>query len=381
MATLALAAAVLLSACDTGTPATPTTAPAANTPAASGSATAPAAPTNTTVAVGNPNADLLLNGAGATFPAPIYTKWFAAYVQIDPTVRFNYQPIGSGAGIQQIQNQTVDFGGSDAPLTDDQLKAAKGGELLHIPTVSGAVVVIYNIPGAAKGLKLDGETIANIFLGKITSWDDPAIKGQNAEMVSNLKGDIAVVHRSDGSGTTNIFTDYLSAISSEWKSGVGKGTSVKWPVGLGARGNAGVAGLVQQTPGGFGYVELAYATQNNLPYAFVKNGSGEFIEPTLDSTAAASEGLANIPDDLRVSIVNSDKTGSYPIAGFTYILVYKTQTDAKKGTALAKFLWWATHDGEAMAKTLQYAPLSPDLTQRVETKIKSLDCGGSPCYK
>ncbi len=387
---LALITTLLLSACGGGT-ATPTSAPTNDnaTPVVTAGGqqgtpttlSTPPAPTNTAVVVGDPNANLLINGAGATFPVPIYTKWFAEYIKVEPSVRFNYQPIGSGAGIQQIQNRTVDFGGSDAPLSDEQLAAAKGGELFHVPTVAGAVVVIYNLSNVPKGLKLDGETLANIFLGKITSWDDPAIKGQNAEMASNLKGDIALVHRSDGSGTTNIFTDYLSAVSSEWKSGVGKGTSVKWPVGLGARGNAGVAGLVQQTPGGIGYVELAYATQNKLPYAFIKNGAGEFIDPTLESTTLATEGVTAIPDDLRLSIVNSSKPGAYPIAGFTYILVYKSQKDAAKGAAVARFLWWATHDGEALAKTLDYAPLSPDLVQRAEAKIKALDCGGSPCYK
>lgn len=366
-----LAATVLLSACGGGT-ATPTTAPTA--------LQAAAAPTNTAISVGNPNASLLINGAGATFPVPIYTKWFAEYSNVDKNVRFNYQPIGSGAGIQQIQNETVDFGGSDAPMSDEQMQKAQGGEIFHIPTVSGAVVAIYNLPGAANGLKLDGETLANIYLGKITTWDDPAIKNGNGEMGAFLKGDIAVVQRSDGSGTTNIFTSYLAAVSPEWKSSVGSGTAVKWPVGLGARGNAGVAGLVQQTPGGFGYVELAYAKQNNLPYAFMKNGAGEFVEPTIEATALAAEG-AVIPDDLRISIVNSSKAGSYPIAGFTYILVYKQQKDAAKGAALAKFLWWATHDGEALARSLDYAPLSAEMTQRVESRIKALDCAGSPCYK
>ena len=341
-----------------------------------------ASPTNTPVQVGNPGARLLINGAGATFPAPIYTKWFAEYTKIDPNVRFNYQPIGSGAGIQQITARTVDFGASDAPLTDQQLQeaGASGGELLHIPTVAGAVAVIYNLPNVPTGLKLDGETLADIYLGKITEWDDPAIKSQNAEAASNLKGDIVVVHRSDGSGTTNIFTDYLSAVSGEWKGAVGKGTSVKRPVGLGARGNAGVAGQVQQTPGAIGYVELAYALQNKLTYASIKNGSGEFIQPTIDSTTLAAEGVS-VPDDLRVSIVNSSKSGSYPIAGFTYILVYRNQPDAEKGAALAKFLWWATHDGQSMAKELDYAPLSPELVRKVEAKIKSLACGDSACYK
>jgi phosphate transport system substrate-binding protein len=361
---------------------TPTTAAAEATPTV-GEGTTPTsapAPTNTAVVVGDPGASLLINGAGATFPVPIYTKWFQFYSQsVDTNVRFNYQPIGSGAGIQQIINQTVDFGGSDAPMTDEQLSQAPA-EILHIPTVAGAVVAIYNVPGTAKGLKLSGEALADIFLGKVATWDDPAIKDQNAEMASSLTGDIAVIHRSDGSGTTNIFTDYLSAVSSEWKSSVGKGTSVKWPAGLGARGNAGVAGLVQQTPGSIGYVELAYALQNNLPYAFIKNPSGEFIEPTLDSTRLAAEGT-EMPEDLRVSIVNSKQTGSYPIAGFTCIMVYKAQKNADKGAALARFLWWATHDGEAMAKDLTYASLSDKIVPLVEAKIKALDCGGSACYK
>ncbi len=384
----ALISTLLLSAC--GADATPTTtlAPATDTPTtgtgSTGAATAtgaPAAPTNTPVQVGDPNARLLINGAGATFPVPIYTKWFQTYITVDPSVRFNYQPIGSGAGIQQIQNQTVDFGGSDAPLSDAQLTAAKGGELYHIPTVAGSVAVIYNVAGATKGVKLDGETLAKIFDGAITTWDDPAIKSQNAEMAATLKGDISVIHRSDGSGTTNIFTDYLSAVSADWKAKVGKGTSVNWPVGLGGRGNAGVAGLVQQTPGGIGYVELAYANQNKLPYAFIKNAVGEFVEPTLESTGLAAEGVSSVPPDLRLSIVNSSKSGAYPIAGFTYILVYKTQTDAAKGTGVAKFLWWAIHDGEAQAATLEYAPLPAAVVTLAEAKIKALDCGGSPCYK
>ena len=363
----------------------PTTAPGATdlTPThatASGTATPAPAPTNTAIVVGNPGASLLINGAGATFPVPIYTKWFASYVNIDPTVRFNYQPIGSGAGIQQIQNQTVDFGGSDAPLTDAQLKGAKGGELYHIPTVAGSVALIYNLPNVPSGLKLDGPTLAGIFDGTITSWNDQAITSQNPDLAANLTGDVLIVHRSDGSGTTNIFTDYLSTVSSQWQSSVGKGTSVNWPVGLGARGNAGVAGQVQQTPGGIGYVELAYAIQNKLTYAAMKNANGEYIAPTLDSTVAATKAVTSPPADLRLSIVNSPGAGVYPIAGFTYLLVYKTQTDAAKGTGLAKFLWWAIHDGEAQAQSLSYAPLPDNVVKLAEDKIKALDCGGKACY-
>ena len=394
---VALIGLLLLTACgEAATPApaptpTSTTGAAANptpatvtTPAGTPSPSAPpAAPTNTAVVVGNPGAGLLINGAGATFPVPIYTKWFQTYSGVDSRVRFNYQAIGSGAGIQQITARTVDFGASDAPLTDEQLRAAEkaGGTLFHIPTVAGSVAVIYNLPNVPGGVKLDGETLAQIFLGTITRWDDPAITGPNADLTARLTGDIVVVHRADGSGTTNIFTDYLSSANAAWKSGVGKGTAVKWPVGLGARGNAGVAGQVQQTPGGIGYVELAYAEQNKLPHALIKNAMGAFVAPTLDSTKRATEGGATVPDDLRVSIVNNAQPGAYPIAGFTYILVYQTQSDAAKGAGVAKFLWWAIHDGEAQAADLSYAPLPAAIVTQAEAKIKALDCGGSPCYK
>jgi phosphate transport system substrate-binding protein len=377
---VALIGLFVLAACGEAAPPPTTPPPAANTPSPS---SAPAAPTNTALVVGNPGAGLLINGAGATFPVPIYTKWFQTYSGVDPGVRFNYQPIGSGAGIQQITAKTVDFGASDAPLTDAQLQAAQtaGGTLFHIPTVAGSVAVIYNLPNVPSGVKLDGATLERILLGTITRWDDPAITGQNAEMAANLTGDIVVVHRSDGSGTTNIFTDYLSSVSADWESAVGTGTAVKWPVGLGARGNAGVAGQVQQTTGGIGYVELAYAEQNKLPYALIKNTAGEFIAPTLDSTKLAAAGIASVPEDLRVSIVNSAQPGAYPIAGFTYILIYQAQMDAARGAGLAKFLWWAIHDGEAQAADLSYAPLPAAIVTQAEAKIKALDCGGSPCYK
>ena len=320
-----------------------------------------------------------LTGAGATFPYPLYSKWFDVYNQ-KTGVKINYQSVGSGAGIQQLTQRTVDFGASDAPMTDEQLKAAPG-EVLHIPTVIGAVVITYNLAGVDKGLKLTPEALSGIYLGTIKKWNDPKIASENP----NLKlpdADVAVVHRSDGSGTTNIFTDYLSSVSPDWKSKVGKSTSVNWPVGLGAKGNEGVAGQVKQVPGAIGYVELAYAVQNKLPYAYMKNQAGQFVEPTLDSTTAAAAGAAsNMPADLRVSIVNAAGEKAYPIAGFTYILVYKEQQDASKGKAVADFLWWGVHEGEQYATDLLYAPLPKEVVARDEAKIKSISFQGKPLYQ
>jgi len=320
-----------------------------------------------------------LTGAGATFPYPLYSKWFDVYNK-KTGVQINYQSVGSGAGIQQLTQRTVDFGASDAPMTDEQLKAAPG-EVLHIPTVLGAVVVTYNLPGVDKGLKLSGDTLAGIFLGSVKRWSDPRIAADNPG-VKLPDTDIAVVHRSDGSGTTNIFTDYLSAVSPEWKTKVGKSTSVNWPVGIGGKGNEGVAGQVKQTPGAIGYVELAYAVQNRLAYAFMKNRAGAFVEPTLESTTAAAAGsAAGMPEDLRVSIVNAPGEGSYPIAGYTYILVYREQQDAAKGRALVDFLWWAIHDGEQYATDLLYAPLPKDVVARDEAKIKAITSRGQALYR
>jgi phosphate transport system substrate-binding protein len=290
-----------------GTPKPKPTAPPTDTPA-------PAAPTATPIRVGG--GALTVNGAGATFPAPIYTKWFQSYsANVDTNVSFNYQAIGSGAGISQITAKTVDFGASDAPLSDAQLTAAPG--LLHIPTVAGAVVVAYNVDGNPANLVLDADTLSKIYLGDVDNWSDVEIKNLNPG-VTLPNQDIVVVHRSDGSGTTNIFTDYLSAASPAWKNEVGKGTSVNWPVGLGGRGNAGVAGLVKQTPGAIGYVELAYAKQNSIAYTKMKNKAGQTVDATIDSVAAAVSGaISGVPDDLRVSIVNSADPGAWPIAGFT----------------------------------------------------------------
>ena len=308
----------------------------------------------------------LINGAGATFPYPIYSKWFDEYGKANPGVMFNYQSIGSGGGIKQITAKTVDFGASDGPMTMDQLTAAPG-RIYHIPTVMGAVVIAYNLEGVAKGLKLSGDVLADIYLGKITQWNDSRITEQNAGV--NLPGSsIVVVHRSDGSGTSYIFTDYLSKVSSEWNGKVGKATSVNWPLGLGGKGNEGVAGMLKQTPGGIGYVELAYAKENNLPYAFMKNQSGAYIEPTLASTSKAADG-AVIPDDFRASIVNSPNPESYPIASFTWLLIYKQMDDHVKGKAIVDFIKWAITDGQKYAEDLDYAPLPANVVQMIQQKL------------
>jgi phosphate transport system substrate-binding protein len=315
---------------------------------------------------------LLVNGAGATFPFPLYSKWFAEYNKLHPDMQFNYQSIGSGGGIQQITNKTVDFGASDAPLTDPQLAAAPG--TVHIPTVMGAVVVTYNVH--IPGLRLTPATLSGIYLGKITKWNDPALAKVNPS-VKLPSSTIAVIHRSDGSGTTSIFTDYLSKVSPEWKEKVGASTSVKWPVGLGAKGNEGVTGLVKQTPGAIGYVELAYATQNKLPTAEMQNKDGVFVKPTIQATSSAAAGV-EMPDDFRVSITNASGKDAYPMASFTYILVPQDLPDGAKGPALVNFLWWAVHDGQRFGEPLDYAPLPKPVVAKVEAKLKSLTAQGKP---
>ncbi len=314
------------------------------------------------------NAQLTINGAGATFPYPIYSKWFDEYAKVDPSVRFNYQSIGSGGGQKQILAQTVDFGASDGPMSDDNLAKAPG-KLLHIPTVAGADVVAYNLPGNP-ALKLDGDTIAGIFLGQVKKWNDPKMTALNPG-VKLPDQDIVVVHRSDGSGTTYIWTDYLSKISPEWKQKVGTNTSVNWPVGLGGKGNEGVAGQIKQTPGALGYVELIYAVQNKMPYADIKNSAGEFVKASLESITAAMA-TAQIPDDFRFSITNAPGKDAYPVAGATWLLVYEQQKDPTKGKKLVEFLKWAAKDGEKMAKDLQYAPLPDNLQQRVLKRIDEI---------
>ena len=314
------------------------------------------------------SAQMLINGAGATFPYPIYSKWFDEYAKVDPSVRFNYQSIGSGGGQKQIMAQTVDFGASDGPMSDENLAKASG-KILHLPTVAGAVVVTYNLPGNPK-LKLDGPTVVDIFLGKLTKWNDPRIADLNAGMKLPAT-DLIVVHRSDGSGISYIFTDYLSSVSADWEKQVGRNTSVKWPAGLGAKGNEGVSGQVKQLPGTIGYVELAYARQNKLPFADLKNSSGNFVAASLESVSEALAS-AKIPDDFRFSMVNPAGEKAYPISGATWLLVYEQQKDAAKGRKLVEFLNWALTKGEGMAASLDYAPLPQSLQQRVLERVKTI---------
>jgi phosphate transport system substrate-binding protein len=318
---------------------------------------------------------LKLQAGGATFPNPLYQKWISEYQKINPNIQIDYQSIGSGGGIKGMQDQTFDFGASDKPLSDEELKKMPR-EVVHIPTVLGAVVLTYNLPDLKEPLKFSPDVIADIYLGKIKRWDDARIKSDNP----NAKlpaADIAVVYRSDGSGTSAVFTDYLSKVSSEWKEKVGSGTSPSFPIGQGGKGNEGVTGQVKSQPNTIGYVELIYAAQQKLPVALIKNASGKFVEPTLDAvTAAASDSLANTPDDLRVSITNAPGAGSYPISSYTYLLVFKDMPDAAKGKAIVDFLWWAIHDGERFAQPLQYAPLPAEIVKRAETKINSITSGG-----
>jgi len=314
-------------------------------------------------------AQMQLNGAGATFPYPIYSKWFSEYTKVDSSVQFNYQSIGSGGGIKQITEQTVDFGASDGPMSDEQLKAAPG-HLLHFPTVMGAVVVTYNVAGVSTGLKFTPEAIAGIYLGKITKWNDPALTATNPGV--NLPNqDIVVVHRADGSGTTYIFTDYLSKVSKDWDRKVGKGTSVNWPTGLGGKGNEGVTGLVKQSPNSIGYVELIYALSNELPFGDVKNQAGAFVKPSLESVTEAAAGYAaSMPEDFRVVITNAPGATAYPISGMTWLLVYEKQKDATKGQKLVQFLDWMLHDGQKYAGDLHYAPLPKEVVAKEELALK-----------
>ena len=314
-------------------------------------------------------AAVLINGAGATFPYPIYSKWFDVYSKTHPDLQFNYQSIGSGGGIKQITAKTVDFGATDGPMTPEQLAEAPG-RIYHIPMVMGAVAVVYNLQGVQKSLKLTPDVLADIFLGKITFWNDPRIETSNPGVVlPNVP--IVVVHRSDGSGTSFIFTDYLSSVSPEWKGKVGKATSVNWPVGLGGKGNEGVAGLLKQTGGAIGYVELAYAVHNNLSYADLQNQSGSFIEPTIESTSKAADGVP-MPDDFRVSVVNSPNPEAYPISGFTWLLIYKDMEDPVKRKAIVDFIKWAIHEGQEYTKDLLYAPLPPSVVDLIEKKLQNV---------
>jgi phosphate transport system substrate-binding protein len=313
-----------------------------------------------------------LNGAGATFPYPIYSKWFADYAT-STGVKINYQSIGSGGGIRQLTEGTVDFGASDAPMSEPEMAKLKA-PVLHFPTVLGAVVITYNVPGITRAIKLTGPVVADIFAGRITKWNDARIASLNGAL-ELPSSDILVVHRSDGSGTTYIFSDYLSSVSPAWAQSPGKGKELAWPVGLGGKGNEGVAGQVKQTPGAIGYVELAYAKQNSLPFADLQNASGEFITPTIESvTTAAAAVAAKLPanTDYRISIVNAAGKGAYPISSFTFLLVYKTQPDAAKGRKLVDFLRWYLRNGEKSAASLDYAPLPVSMIAQLEKRLGTI---------
>lgn len=312
---------------------------------------------------------LLINGAGATFPYPIYSKWFDEYHKLHGDVQINYQSIGSGGGIRQISSRTVDFGASDGPMTDAQIENAKGA-LLHLPTVLGAVVPIYNVEGVTEKLNFSQKAIAGIFLGTITTWNDPEIAKANPNI--NLPGSsIVVVHRSDGSGTSYCWTDFLTKINSSWASRVGKGTSVNWPVGLGGKGNEGVSGLVKQTPNSIGYVELIYATQNKIAYGTLQNKAGKFVEANAGAVKAAAAS-AKMPFDFRVSITNAAGESSYPAATYTWLLVYKNQSDKMKGQAIVGFLNWMLKEGQGMAEGLGYVPLPDNVKSMVEQAVAKI---------
>ena len=326
-------------------------------------------------------AQVTLNGAGATFPNIIYSDWILTYNQAHPNVRLNYQSIGSGGGIRQFSDGTVDFGGSDAPMSDSAIAAIRG-DVLHIPTVLGAVVATYNLPGVTATLKFTPDVLADIFLGKITKWNDPRIASINAG-VSLPATDILVVHRSDGSGTSYIFTDYLSKVSPTWQSQVGKGTSVNWPVGLGGKGNEGVSATVSQTPGAIGYIELGYATANKLPVAQLRNKAGTFVTPTLRATTAALAGAMSSmgPNtDFRVSITDPGGPEAYPISSMTYLLLHKSYNDAAKARALLQYVWWAETEGQARAEPLGYAPLPTQLRPWIEARLRSITVDGKPAW-
>jgi len=320
-----------------------------------------------------------LQGSGATFPKPIYEKWANEFQKVDPNVRIDYQGTGSGAGQKAILAKTSDFGATDDPMSDEDLKSA-GAEILHIPTVLGAVVVTYNLEGIKEPLKLTPQNISDIYLGNIKKWNDPKLKAENPN-AALPDAEILPVYRADASGTSAVFTDFLSKTVPEWKDKVGTNKQPSWitGVGVGAKGNDGVMGQVKQTPNAIGYVELTFAKANNLPTAEVKNKAGKFVAASLESVSAAAAGsVASMPEDLRTAITNADGEASYPIASYTYILVYKDQADVVKGKAIADFLWWATHDGEKFAADLHYAQLPGELVKKVEAKIASMTSGGKP---
>lgn len=360
-----LSVATLLAACGGATPA-PTSASGG-----AGAGTACAVP----VKAKCPDEASELTGAGATFPAPIYTKWVSEYNKLTG-IQINYQPVGSGGGIKSLTDKTVDYGATDGPMTEAQLTAAGGANaVLHIPMVMGAVVPTYNIPGVTASLKFSPDVLAGIYLELIKKWNDPKITSLNPGVTLPDQA-ITTVHRSDGSGTTYVWTDYLSKVNSEWKSKVGFANSVNWPGGVGASGNAGVAGAVKNQPGSIGYVELIYAIQNKLGYGSVQNAKGKFVEATLDSVTKAADGVT-LPADLRVSITNSENADAYPISTFTWTLVYTEVPNRAKALAVARYFWWSTHEGQAFAKDLGYAPLPASVVTKSEEKIRAITSGGT----
>lgn len=370
-----------------GATASPASSPASTAPSTATAATSTSSPTAPTAGTGVASPattgsiaggqTILLNGAGSTFDYPLFSKVFAEFSKVYPNVSVNYQSVGSGAGIQQLTKGTVDFGASDAPMSDQQIQDA-GGDVLHVPITLGAVAVAYNLDGISAGLKLTGSLLADMYLGKVTTWNDPAIVNLNpGAKLSNLP--IAIVHRSDGSGTTDIFTTYLSTVSSDWKSAVGSGTAVSWPVGIGGKGSEGVSGQVKQTPGGLGYFELAYAKQNSLTSAAIDDGAGQFLLPSSDGASACAAGSAGtLPTDLRVRIAGCTGANVYPISGFSWVVLHKNQKDKGKGEALTDLLWWLVHQGQSFAPALYYAPLPNAVVARDEERLRGVSYQGQP---
>jgi phosphate transport system substrate-binding protein len=369
---------LLLAGCTSASTPIPTTAPAATPASAPAGANNPttAPPPAPTSAAANNGQTMTLNGAGSSFDNPLFSKAFAEYTKLHPNVQVNYQSVGSGAGIQQLTQGTVDFGASDAPLTDEQT-AATENDVIHVPVTLGAVSVAYNLPGVNEGLKLSGDDLAKIYLGTIKKWNDPAIAQLNPD-VQLPNTDIAVVHRSDGSGTTDIFTTYLASASQEWKDQVGSGLSVDWPVGLGGKGSEGVAGQVKQIPGGIGYFEMAYAKQNNLTSAAMQSAD-QYLLPSIDGATACAAGVADkLPADLRVRIAGCTGQNAYPISGFSWVVLHQGQKDAARGQAMVNLLWWLTHDGQQYSKDLFYAPLPQQVVTRDEAQLSSIKVNGQP---
>jgi phosphate transport system substrate-binding protein len=373
---------VVLLALVTGLAGCSTAASTLSTSTPGAEASAPSSTSLGTTAKSTPTLEQPANllGAGATFPQLLYTRWFDEYFKLTG-VKINYQGIGSGSGIQQITAGTVDFGASDGIMTAEQVSAAEAasGPILHIPMTTGSVAIIFNLQGIGSGqLKLTGEVLANIYLKKITKWDDPAITAINPGL-SLPNTPIAVVHRSDGSGTTFIFTNYLSKVSEDWNTKIGNATSVNWPGDIGGQGSAGVTGQVQQIPNSIGYVEFTYALQNQLPWVMLQNKSGNYVEPSLDGTSKAAENIT-LPDDMKIMITNSSNPQAYPIAGFTWILAFVNQKDKSKGQTLVDMLWWALHDGQEYEQPLYYAPLSSTALVKAENEIRAIQYQGQPLF-